>query len=96
MLPKNIRRTSNELVVRCNAGKICTNLVGDLPRYGTVWYYQDGIANILLLNRVSSSLHVQCDSRINNTFMIWKNDGTARRFTPASNGLYYCNTKEIH
>ena len=49
-----------------------------------------------MLNRVSSALHMQYDSRINDSFVVWKNDGTARRFTPASNGLYYCNTKEIH
>ena len=96
MLLKNIRRTSNKLVVMYNAGKIHTNLVGDLPGYGTVWYYQDGISKILSLNRASSALHVQYDSNINDTFMVWKNDGTSRRFTSASNGSYYCNPKEIH
>lgn len=94
-LLKNIRAVANELVVRCNAGKNKTNLVGDLPGYGTVRYYENGIANILSLHRVSSKLHVQYDSRVNNTFLVWKNDGTVRRFIPAPNGLYYCDTRQI-
>ena len=69
-LLKNIRAVANELVVRCNAGKIKTNLDGDLPGYGTVWYYENDIANILSLYRVSSKLHVQYDSRVNNTFLV--------------------------
>ena len=81
--------------MRCNAGKIKTNLVGDLPGYGTVWYYEDGIANILSLYRVSSTLHVHNDSRVNDTFLVWKNDETMRRFIPAPNDLYYCDTRQI-
>ena len=81
--------------MRCNAGKIKTNLVGDLPGYGTVWYYEDGIANMLSLYRVSTTLHVQYDSRVNDTFLVWKKDGTVRRFIPAPNGLYYCDTRQV-
>ena len=32
----NIREVSDRLIVRCNAGKISTQLMGDLPGYGTV------------------------------------------------------------
>ena len=58
-----------------------------------MWFYERGIANIISLYRVSSTLHVQYDSCVNNTFTVWKNDGTARVFKPAPNGLYYYNTK---
>ena len=60
-----------------------------------MWYYEDSIANILSLYRVSNTLHVQYDSRVNNTFLVWKNHGTVRRFTPAPIGLYYCDTRHI-
>ena len=80
-LLNNIRQVDEKLVVRCNAGKIRASLVGNLPGYGTVWYYEDGIANILSLYRVLIISHVQYDSRIDATFVVWKSDGTRRKFT---------------
>jgi hypothetical protein len=38
--------------IHCNAGVTSTNLVGDLPGYGKVWFNPNGIANILSLLRV--------------------------------------------
>ena len=37
-LLRNIWRTPEGMRVHCNAGSRLTNLVGDLPGYGTVWY----------------------------------------------------------
>jgi len=34
----------------------------DLPGYGTVWFYEDGIANILSLNNVKKKYCVTYDS----------------------------------
>ena len=48
-LLKNIRRTTEGMRVHCNAGSHLTNLIGDLPRYGTMWYDPKAIANILSL-----------------------------------------------
>ena len=48
-LLKNIRRTPEGIRVHCNAGNCLTDLVGDLPGYGTVWYDPKAIANILSL-----------------------------------------------
>jgi hypothetical protein len=48
--------------IHCNATVTSTNLVGDLPRYGTVWYHPKGIANILLLNSVKEKYCVSYDS----------------------------------
>ena len=45
-LLKNIRRTPEGMRVHCNAGSRLTNLDGDLPGYGTVWYDPKAIANI--------------------------------------------------
>jgi len=38
------------------------NKVGDLPGYGTVWFYEDSIANILSLNNVKKKYRVTYDS----------------------------------
>lgn len=93
-LLQNIRKIDDTLTVRCNAGKIYTSLVGDLPGYGTVWFYAKGIANILSLYRVTSILHVHYDSRVYNGFTVYKSNGGTRTFKPAQNGLYYCNTDD--
>jgi Zinc knuckle len=58
--------------IHCNAGVTSTNLVGDLPGYGTVWYHPKGIANILLLNRVKAKYHVTYDSTNGNAFTVHK------------------------
>ena len=51
-LLKNIRRTSEGMRVHCNAGSHLTNLIGDLPRHGTVWQNPKAIANVLSLQQV--------------------------------------------
>ena len=46
-LLRNIREGEAHMDIHCNAGVTSTNMVGDLPGYGTVWYHPKGIANIL-------------------------------------------------
>ena len=48
-LLRNIRKGKKPMDIHCNAGVTSTNLAGDLPGYGTVWYHPNGIANILFL-----------------------------------------------
>jgi hypothetical protein len=40
------------MAIHCNAGTTSTNLAGDLPGHGEVWYNPNRITNILLLSRV--------------------------------------------
>ena len=61
-LLKNILRTPEGMRVHCNAGSRLTNLIGDLPGYGTVWYDPKAIANILSLQRVWDRYHISYDS----------------------------------
>ena len=81
-LLKNIRTVEKSIDIHCNAGITSTNVVGDLDGYGTVWYDPNGIANILSLHRVIDNYHVQFDSRDGNKFVVWRNDGSSRPFTP--------------
>ena len=91
-LLKNIRRAEKHMFIHCTAGVAKTNLVGDLPRYGTVWYHPDGIANILSLSKVKEKYRVTFDSGINNQFIVHRADGTQRVFQQSSRGLYFLDT----
>ena len=88
-LLRNIRKAEKMLRIFCNAGSTTTDLIGDLPGYGTVWYLPNGIANILSLANVTDNFRVTLDSSVDNAFRVHKTDGTVRRFEKASRGLYY-------
>jgi hypothetical protein len=92
-LLKNIRKADSFMNIHCNVGVTSTNLVGDLPRYGEVWYHPSGIANILSLARVKDRHRVTFDSTNGNQFVIHKNDGTSRKFHKSRRGLYFRDTK---
>jgi Reverse transcriptase (RNA-dependent DNA polymerase)/Zinc knuckle len=89
-LLRNIRQSDTYMDIHCNAGVTSTNLIGDLPGYGTVWYHPQGIANILSLARVKEhGNQVTYDSNNGNEFIVYKPDGTARVFKESARGLYY-------
>jgi hypothetical protein len=48
----NIRESKKGIRIRSTGGVAFTNLVGDLPGIGTVWYQKGGIANILSLSKL--------------------------------------------
>jgi hypothetical protein len=50
MLLQNIRKVDRSMHIQCTAGTTSTNMMGDLDGYGPVWYYPEGIANILSLS----------------------------------------------
>ena len=89
----NIRQGDGYMDIHCNAGMTSTNLVGDLPGYGEVWYNPNGIANILSLCRVKErGFRVAYDSNTGNAFHVHKPDGTKRVFQQSKRGLYYMDT----
>ena len=91
-LLKNIRRSNKNMFIHCTAGVAKTNLIGDLPGYGTVWYHPNGIANILSLSKVKEKYRVTFDSDINNQFVVHRKDGTQRIFQQSPRGLYFLDT----
>jgi hypothetical protein len=77
-LLKRIRVSkSKHIDIHCNAGVTSTNLVGDLPGYGTVWYHPKGIANILLLHKVKEKYLVTNNSRDGNAIVVHKDSRSA-------------------
>ena len=43
----NIHHVKTTLRIRCNAGVKTTTMCGNLSGYGPVWYFPNGIANIM-------------------------------------------------
>ena len=86
-LLQDIKTTSNTLRIRSTGGVSVTNQQGTLPGYGTVWYFADGIANILSLSRVQKRYRVTYDSGAGNQFTVHKPDGSVRVFRQSKGGL---------
>ena len=49
---RNIRSSSVTLVLKTQAGECRINQIADLPGVGTVWFYPDGVANIISQHRM--------------------------------------------
>eukprot|EP00957_Ditylum_brightwellii_P007302 554689-Ditylum_brightwellii.AAC.1 len=64
-------------------------MISNLPGVGTVWFYEKGIANILLLSKVAKMLKVNFDSSNGHSFAVHKQDGIARCFKRSSQGIFY-------
>ena len=72
-----------------------TNLVGEFPGYGLVWYYKDGIANILSLAQVKRLFRVTYDSWASDSFVVHKPDGSEQLFRECANGLHYYDLEAV-
>ena len=66
-LLNNIRRTDRTIHIFCNAGVKTTDMVGDTPGMGEVWYHSEGIANILSKALIHKDYQVKYNSRLDNT-----------------------------
>jgi len=75
--------------IHCMAGVTTTDLITNLPGYGTIWFHPNGIANILSLSRVKERHRVTYDSTNGNAFLVHRSDGSTRRFTESRDGLYF-------
>jgi hypothetical protein len=55
---KNVRKSKTRMDIHwCNAGVTRTDLIGNLPGYGIIWYHPNGIASILSLARRVKEKH---------------------------------------
>jgi len=91
-LLKNIQDAKR--LLHCNASVAIVNKVSDLPGYGTVWFYKDGIAKILLLNNVKKKYRVTYDSTAHDCFEVHKADSTKCVFKPSKKGLFYLSVSK--
>jgi len=82
----NIRESKRVLTLHCNAGKVSVTQKGDLRGFGTVWYYPDGIANILSIYNIQKKHRITFDSDDGTGLTVHKEDGSTRVFKPSKNG----------
>ena len=69
------------MYIHCTAGIATTDIVGDLPGYGTVWYHAIRIANILSLARVREKGYiVSYSSNIGNVLRVTNKNGKTHIF----------------
>jgi hypothetical protein len=75
LLTKNIRKHTSYMDVHCNAGVMSTNMISDLPGFGTIWYHPAmEIANIPSLSHVKEHYRVTYGSHDGNKFTANKPD----------------------
>ena len=89
----NIHHVKTTLHIRCNAGVKTTSMRGNLSGYGPVWYFPNGIANILSLSHVKEKCRVTYDSALDNTFYVHKPEKIIQ-FREAGRRLYYFDTAD--
>ena len=83
----NIHHVKTTLRIRCNAGVKTTTTRGNLSGYGPVWYFPNGIANIMSLIHVKEKFRVTFDSALDNTFYVHKPEKIIQ-FREAGRRLY--------
>jgi hypothetical protein len=90
----NIRKVNKLMNINCNAGVTRTDMVGDLPGCGEVWFNKRGIANILSLSRMEKKHRITYDSKSGKQFIVHKENGMMRRFRQSEDGLFCMDAKE--
>ena len=75
--------------IHCNACTTTTNMVGNLPGFGIVWYHPYGIANILSMANINKKFLITFDRKNDNEFVVHTHDRCHRRFKESNHGLYY-------
>jgi hypothetical protein len=90
-LVTDIQFSSGSWKVHCNAVTKVVNNVATLLNYGTVWFNEDGIANIMSMSLVRNKFPVRYDSIVGDQFIVSKPD-TDVIFSASRSGLYFHDT----
>ena len=85
---KNIRQVDSTLRLTSNGGGLKTNLVGDFPRFGTVWYDPKGITNTILQDKVEAMGYDVTYDKENKQYIVTGKKGHVN-FNKATIGLWY-------
>eukprot|EP00957_Ditylum_brightwellii_P002964 226830-Ditylum_brightwellii.AAC.1 len=85
----NIRKAKRTLDIYSMTSKSTTNMISDLPGFGFLWLYEEGIANILSLSKVAERFQVIYDSSSGQGFRVMKADGMVRIFRKLEQDLFY-------
>jgi hypothetical protein len=84
----NIRKGTHTLRALTNGGHQDSDLVGEFPNLGTVWFNDQSIANILSLSDVRKVCRVTLDTASAPTMCVHRLDGSIMEFQEHPSGLY--------
>ena len=90
-LLKNIRKSDRSLAIFSTGGRTTTDLQGELPGYGTVWFHPGDIVKILSLSKVADKSRVLYNSTREKKFLVHLPGGKIISFTERERGLFYSN-----
>ena len=71
-----------------NGGHQDSNMIGDFPNLGKVWYNRNSIANILSLSDVRKVCRITMDTQEESAMCVHRLDGSVMKFVEHSSGLY--------
>ena len=84
----NIRKSDHTLRALTNGGFQDSNMIGDFPNLGIVWYNPKSIANILSLADVRKVCRVTLDTSAEPVLHVHRLDGSVMSFVEHASGLY--------
>ena len=85
---QNIRRSPHVLRAITNGGFQDSDMIGEFPNLGDVWYNRDSIANILSLSEVRKVCRVTMDTSAEPAMVVHRSDGSTMKFVEHLSGLY--------
>ena len=86
---KNIRKVNKISKLHTNGGVLVSNMKGDLPGYGAVWFHEGAITNILSLSNIKKRRKIEYDLTTGDTFIVTGKNGSRIEFKASDFGLYY-------
>ena len=89
----NIRKSKETLRAITNGGYQDSDMIGEFPNLGTVWYNRHSIANILSMHEVRRVCRVTMDTSIEPTLCVHRLDGSIMKFEEQESGLYVFKPK---
>ena len=87
----DIRPSTHTMRAMTNGGHQDSNMVGNFPNLGQVWYNPNSIANILSLSDVRKVCRVTMDTEVGATLDVHRLDGSIMPFVEHPSGLYVYN-----
>ena len=102
---RNIRKCKWTLKLRTQSGVCNINMIGDFPGVGVVWYYPEGVANILSQHRVislskwrvkfDSDMYYRTGNRMELCYDCTTGEDVKLRFLPTEKGLHVLDCEKI-
>ena len=85
-LLNNVKKSESKMTISCNAGKVVTDMKGELSGYGDVWYSPKAIANVLSFSNVKAKYRVEWSDK-DRAFIV-HGKGGIHYFRETLDGLY--------